>query len=139
MGKRGRKPGIPHSEQLFRAEIARKLSAAIGNERGAMTIAAKKLDISKQALSLYLAEKATPGSEILRRICLQWNVAFDVEGAVTDSSSFRSPRPTVPPPEQMSLPDALSYMDNQQLSVKVLKKGPKSIDLQVSIDFQRVS
>ena len=85
----GRRPGISNTERLFRAEIARKLLAQIGAKRGARTKAAATLGVCKQAMSLYLNEKATPGSEVLRRACLLWNLSFEVEGTVVNSSSFR--------------------------------------------------
>jgi len=133
----GRRPGISNTERLFRAEIARKLLAQIGAKRGARTKAAATLGVCKQAMSLYLNEKATPGSEVLRRACLLWNLSFEVEGTVVNSSSFRQLAPQPPRPVQLSLPKAISEMKNQQLTVKVLRKGPTSVDLEVSIDFKR--
>jgi len=133
----GRKSGIPKSEALFREEIARVLSRVIGEERGAQARAAKRLGISRQAMSLYLAKKATPSSAILGRACALWPpLSFRVDEITMDSSSFRSPDPESPSPVQMSLFDAISVVDNRQLEVQVLKKGVDSIDLKVSIDFR---
>ncbi len=136
MVKMGRKSGIPRSELLFRAEIARVLSLAIGTERGAQARAAKQLGISRQAMSLYLGRKATPGSAILGRACAMWpTLSFVVDEIKMDSSSFTVPGPQHTPKTQMSLFDAISEVDNQQLDVRVLKKGVHSIDLKVSIEF----
>ena len=133
----GRKSGIQKSEALFREEIARVLSRVIGEERGAQARAAKRLGISRQAMSLYLAKKATPSSAILGRACALWPpLSFRVDEITMDSSSFRSPDPESPSPVQMSLFDAISVVDNRQLEVQVLKKGVDSIDLKVSIDFR---
>lgn len=136
----GRKPGISRSELLFRAEIARVLSRVIGEERGAQAQAARQLGISRQALNLYLARKATPSSAILGRACALWPpLSFSVDQdhitITMDSSSFKAPHPQSLPPTQLLLFDAISEVDNQQLEVKVLKRGVNSIDLKVSIDF----
>ena len=133
----GRKAGIPTSERLFRAEIAGVLSRTIGTQRGAQARAAKQLGISRQAMSLYLGEKATPSSAILGRACAIWpQLSFNVEGIALDSSNFKTLQPQSASAIQMLLFDAISEVENQQLDVKVLKKGVHSIDLKVSIDFR---
>jgi hypothetical protein len=139
MGVMGRKPGISRSEELFRREIARALSAVIGDGRGAQSRAAGKLGISRQAMSLYIGKKATPSSVILGRACAIWpHLSFNVDGIALDSSNFRTPQPHSVPPKQLSLFDAISEVDNKQLEIMVLKRGVNSIDLKVSIDFSSV-
>lgn len=88
-------------------------------------------------MNLYLLEKATPGSEVLRRACVRWKLSFSVEGATVDSGSFHLPQPNVAVSTQMSLFKALSDVKNQQLDVKILQKRRHSIDLKVSIDFSK--
>src|SRR5271165_4589285 len=116
----GRKPGISRPEKLLRAKLADALSAAIGSKRGAQAGAARRLAISPQTVSLYLREKATPGTEILRRICAEFKLSLDVEGTTLDSSSFRAPMKRESKPTQMSIFEAISDFDNQQLNVTVL-------------------
>jgi len=133
----GRKPGISRSEQLFRAEIAKALSNEIGDKRGAQSRAADTLGVSRQAMSLYLNRKATPSSAILGRACAIWpKLCFKVEGMVLNSNNFKTMEPPPTSPIQMTLFDAISVVENQQLDVRVLKKGVHSIDLKVSIDFR---
>lgn len=133
----GRRPGISRSEELFRKEIARALLAVIGDKRGAQSLAADRLGISRQAMSLYIGRKATPSSAILGRACAIWpHLSFNnVEGIALDSSIFRTPKPQSFPPMQLLLFDAISEVDNKQLEIVVLKRGVSSIDLKVSIDF----
>ncbi len=134
----GRKPGISRSESLFRAEIASVLKQVIGEKRGAKARAARELGISKQALSLYMARKATPSSAVLGRACARWpSLTFNVEQIKMDSSSFRAPGPRSLEATQLLLFDAISEMGDGQLEVRVLKKKVSSIDLMVSIDFGR--
>ena|ERR1039458_8639383 len=133
----GRRPGISRSEELFRSEFASAFSSAIGKLRGAQSQAARQLGISRQALSLYLGRKATPNSSILSRAFAIWpELSLDVEGIKLNSDSFKSAQPERSSPLQMLLFDAISEVDNQQLDVRVLKKGVHSIELQVSIDFR---
>lgn len=133
----GRKPGIPRAEQLFRDEIARGLSLAIGAERGAQSRAADQLGISRQAFSLYMNRRATPSSAILGRICAKWpQLSFNIDNFRMNASCFNIQQPTSRSPIQMSLFDAISEVENKQLDVKVLKKGVNSIELKVSIDFK---
>ena len=134
----GRKTGISRSESLLRAEIARALTTAIGSNRGSQSAAAKQIGISRQALNLYIQQKATPSSENLRRMCKILRLSLNVEEATLDAPSFTQKTPSKTP-IQTSLFDALSDVGDQQLDVKVLRKRAQSLDLQVTIDFQPVT
>jgi transcriptional regulator with XRE-family HTH domain len=134
----GRKTGISRSESLLRAEIARALVTAIGGKRGAQSAAAKQIGVSRQALNLYVQQKATPSSENLRRMCKILRLSLNIEGATLDVSSFTQKTPSKLP-IQTSLFDALSEVGDQQLEVKVLRKRAQSLSLQVTIDFQPMS
>jgi transcriptional regulator with XRE-family HTH domain len=130
----GRKPGLTRSEKRLREEIARVLPMVIGNGRGAQTKAADLLKISRQALSLYLLKKATPGAEILRRICEAWNLTLDVDGAlITRSDAPRNPSS----PKQLSLFTAISEVSDRNVEVAVIERSSKSLDLKVSITFDK--
>jgi transcriptional regulator with XRE-family HTH domain len=135
----GRKAGISESEKRLRVAFARALSIAIGNRRGAQSRAARQLGTSRQAISLYIRHKATPGPEILRRACTELNLALELGGFRLDAGGFPKAQKALPVPEQTSIFDAISEVANEQLNVKVLRKGAHSIDLKVSIDFKRVS
>src|ERR1019366_4897746 len=134
----GRKTGISRSESLLRAEIARALTTAIGSNRGSQSAAAKQIGISRQALNLYIQQKATPSSENLRRMCKILRLSLNVEEATLDAPSFTQKTPSKTP-IQTSLFDALSDVGDQQIDVKVLRKRAQSLDLQVTIDFQPVT
>jgi transcriptional regulator with XRE-family HTH domain len=122
----------------LRTEIARALTTAVGAGRGAQSSAAKRLGISRQAISLYVRQKATPSSENLRRMCEILKLPLNIEGAMVDLSSFYPKSPSKVP-VQTSLFEALSDVGDQQLDVKVLRKRTHSIDLQVSIDFKSLN
>ena len=134
----GRRPGISRSEKLLRAKLAEALAAVIGPKRGAQARAAEQLGISRQAVSLYINGKATPSSEVLRRACAKLNLSLNVEGTTIDANSFDTPPKGSTKSAQLLLFDAISEVENQQLNVLVLRKGPHSIDLEVSIDFRHL-
>lgn len=135
----GRRAGIGQSEKVLRARFAEALWQQIGTARGAQSAAALRLGVSRQAMNLYLYEKATPGSEVLRRALGIWNLSLVIEGVKLDSSSFGAPKGPRVIPRQTRLFNPMKLVGNEQLRVVVLKKGPKTIDLKVSIDLKRAA
>jgi transcriptional regulator with XRE-family HTH domain len=132
----GRRPGITPNEARLRAHLAVKIRSAIGEDRGALSRTAKNLGLSKQALSLYLNEKATPSAETLRLLCSGLKLQLDIEGAVISASDLK-PSLTVEHSQQLTLFEALSSVQSSQLQVSVVKRDGKSLDLKVSIDFTK--
>ena len=133
----GRKRGIPTSEHLLRAAFASALYKAIGTQRGAQSRAAEKLGISRQAVNLYLNQKATPGPDILRRACDTWKLVLEIEHTTIDASSFSAHLGPRLEPQQISLFRALTLVEDKQLKVEVMKKSADTLDLKVSIYFKR--
>jgi hypothetical protein len=131
--KRGRKKGVSETEELLRAELSKALKAAIGEKRGNITAAAKSIGISKQTLSLYIRRKATPGAEILRKICAQWNLQLNIHGALVDASGPAEKTPERA--EQLFLFEAIAQVEDSGLQVAVLRRLDESIDLKVTINF----
>jgi transcriptional regulator with XRE-family HTH domain len=134
----GRKAGTNRSEERLREELSRVLSMIIGKTRGAQSAAAERIGISRQALSLYLLKKATPGAEILRRICEIWDLTLNVDGAlITKNSEPREAERPIPVPEQLPLFAAISKIDDNSLQVTVVERKADSLDLRVSINFRK--
>jgi hypothetical protein len=132
----GRKRGTSQSELVFRHQLAITLSRLIGAKRGACSEAAKSLEITKQSLSLYLREKATPGAEILQRICRHWNLTISEDGKLVPQDQGARQKPKLQAaPYQPTLFEALSGVLDKKLQVSVMKRGEQSIDLKVSINF----
>jgi hypothetical protein len=135
----GRRAGIGQSERVLRAKFAEALWQKIGTARGAQSAAAHRLGVSRQAINLYLYEKATPGSEVLRRAIAIWNLSLVIEGVTLDSGSFGVPKGPRRTPRQTLLFNPMTSVGNEQLRVVVLKRSPKTIDLKVSIDLKRAA
>ena len=118
-----------------RDELARKQG-----KRYTRIQAAKELEVSRASLQFYLAGVHTPSSDVLRRAMELWGVELTYRGrklTVLDLQPLNAP-PQVKstPPVQLSLWDSIKILRNDDLSVRVDRKGPRSITLQVEIGFK---
>jgi hypothetical protein len=132
----GRKPGISATEKRLRHEFAQALLRVIGEERGGQAKAARLLGVSRQCLNLYLKKRTTPGSEILRRACSLWALQLNLDGFKIGPDQFSSKQPFLAS-RQLSLFDAITDMDQKKIGIELIRKGLDSIDLKVSIKFNR--
>jgi DNA-binding phage protein len=134
----GRRPGLSSTELAFRQAFASALRQVIGNDRGAASRAASELLISRQAISLYLKEKATPSAEIIRRVCKRWSLTLDVRGNIVSDASFAMPRQGPVEAAAIQLPlitDALQALKDEDVKVKITRKIGDSLGIEVKIDF----
>src|SRR5712691_3635104 len=67
---------ISESDRAFRTDVARQFRAAMQKRGVNQTQGARELSITKQALSQYLREKATPQGDILARACAKWGITL---------------------------------------------------------------
>lgn len=118
-----------------RDELARKQG-----RRYTRIDAAKELEVSRASLQFYLAGTHTPSSDVLRRAMELWGVELTYRGrklTVLDLQPLNVPaQAKSPPPVQLSLWDSIKILQNDDLSVRVDRKGPRSITLQVEIGFK---
>jgi len=136
----GRRPGVSDTERAFRAHFAAALKKAISVDRGAASAAAKRLGVSRQALSLYLKAKVTPSAEVIRRACTAFKLTMTVRGQLISHATYQEPRTgpeSVPPLQLPLLPDAIRALGDDQLQVEVLNKIGDSVELRVRIDFAK--
>lgn len=102
--------------------------------------AARDLNVSRSSLQFYLAGTHTPSSDVLRRAMELWGVELTYRGRKLTVLDLQSPRstekPLPAPPLQLSLWDSIKGLENDALSIKVERKGPRSITLQVEIGFR---
>jgi hypothetical protein len=118
-----------------RDEVARKQG-----KRYTRVLAAKELDVSRASLQFYLAGTHTPSSDVLRRAMELWGVELTYRGrklTVLDLQPLNVPAEVKSPlPVQLSLWDSIKILKNDDLSVRVDRRGPSSITLQVEIGFK---
>jgi hypothetical protein len=129
-----RRPADPE----FCAECARKLrEAVVGKMR--KKAAAAVLGVSRQMLDVYLKAEATPGPDVLLRAMKAWRFTLKYRGReITSSQLARPPAGETPStPEQLLLPlrEAIEALNEGDLGVRIVRKAPDRIELQVSIKF----
>ncbi|MGA3129227.1 MAG: helix-turn-helix transcriptional regulator [Terracidiphilus sp.] len=133
----------------FLAEISHQLREGLRKQdeltqregrRYTRVLAAADLNVSRASLQFYLAGTHTPSSDVLRRAMELWDIELTYRGRKLTVLDLESPvhtnRPVPAPPIQLSLWDSIKGLDNGALSVKVEKKSPQSITLQVEIGFK---
>ena len=133
----------------FLAEIAQQLREGLrtqdekarkNGQRYTRIDAARDLDVSRASLQFYLAGAHMPSSDVLRRAMELWGIELTYRGrrlTVLDlESPIRANKPVSAQPIQLLLWDSIKELENDALSVKVEKKGPQSITLQVEIGFK---
>ena len=118
-----------------RDQLARK-----DGNRYTRTNAASDLNVSRSSLQFYLAGTHMPSSDVLRRAMEIWGVELTYRDRKLTVLDLQSPadvaKSSATQPVQLSLWDSIKGLENDSLSVKVERKGPQSITLQVEIGFR---
>ena len=133
----------------FLAEISHQLRAGLRKrdelarkegKRYTRVDAATELNVSRASLQFYLAGAHTPSSDVLRRAMELWGIELTYRGRKLTVLDLESPlrvgRPVAAQPVQLLLWDSIKGLENDALFVKVEKKSPQSITLQVEIGFK---
>lgn len=128
------------SHQLREGLRKRDQKARKEGKRYTRADAATELNVSRASLQFYLAGDHMPSSDVLRRAMELWGIELTYRGrklTVLDlESPARANEPVSAQPVQLSLWDSIKGLKNDALSVKVEKKSPESITLQVEIGFK---
>lgn len=128
------------SHQLREGLRKRDAQARKNGLRYTRVDASRDLDVSRASLQFYLAGTHMPSSDVLRRAMELWEIELTYRGRKITTLDLQLPRPASqtsgPQPIQLTLWDSIKCLDNDAFTVQVEKKGPRSITLQVQIDFQ---
>ena len=133
----------------FLAEIAHQLQDGLRRrgqlardegKRYTRTDAARDLNVSRASLQFYLAGKHMPSSDVLRRAMEIWGIELtyrhrkltvvDLHPQSDGTVLFRSQ------PVQLGLWESIKTLESDALSIRVEKKSPQSITLQLEIGFK---
>jgi transcriptional regulator with XRE-family HTH domain len=133
----------------FLAEIAHQLQEGLRHrgqlaheegKRYTRADAARDLNVSRASLQFYLAGKHMPSSDVLRRAMELWGIELvyrhrkltvvDLQSQTEDSALSR------PKSVQLELWESIKTLESDAISVRVEKKSPQSITLQVQIGFK---
>jgi len=128
------------SHQLREGLLRRDQLARREGKRYTRMDAARDLNVSRSSLQFYLAGTHTPSSDVLRRAMELWEFDLTYRDHKLTVLDLQSPvdvnRRVSPQPVQLSLWDSIKGLKNDAVSIKVEKKGPQSITLQVEIGFK---
>lgn len=118
----------------LRREFASKLSHAVKGISKKMM--AEKLGISRQMLRLYLKGEATPGGEVIKKACDEWNLSLSIKGFQFSAQDFatepKAPKEQIDSP-QLSLLDLLERLQSNQLEAEVVGREGDSFYLKLRI------
>jgi hypothetical protein len=102
--------------------------------------AARDLNISRASLQFYLAAAHMPSSDVLRRAMELWHIELTYRGRKLSVLDLESPAGAnerkSPQPVQLQLWNSIKGLTNEALSIRVEKKCPQSITLQVEVSFK---
>jgi transcriptional regulator with XRE-family HTH domain len=122
------KPG----EEQVRRDIASKLREVMRAQGWTQKEVAETLGITRQALSLYLNGKTMPSARVLLKACAAFGLVIHSDGMTFSSSKPRMRRTA---PAQLSLWEALEHLNDDDLQVKIERKGPGRLGIQIDINF----
>lgn len=123
---------LNENSRALRQQFAARLSEAIGG--GNRGEAATKLGVSRQMLNRYLSATATPGGDVIRRACAEWNLTFSVRGFEFTEDTFEGQR-KLPEKraEQLGLFDLLDRIQNEPLQAKIVRREGDSLYLELRL------
>lgn len=130
-------PKRNHSNtEALRREFSAELAAAIGT--GSKKQAADKLGVTRQMLRLYLKGKATPGGEVIKKACDEWNLSLSIKGFRFTGEDFAASGASgeakaVPVQLELSLAEVLGKLQSNQLEAEVIGREGDSFYLRLRI------
>jgi transcriptional regulator with XRE-family HTH domain len=136
---------VSNHSQIFTAseylDFARTLDQARRSRGLSVTAAARILGITRQTLHLYLSQSGhQPRWRVIERACRAWDVSFVSQGKTWDKTAFGRERVPLTGPgavQLLLLPEAIERLENADFEVKILKKEPSRIYLELRVKFSR--
>ena len=129
--------------KIFTEEEYRDFVATLDQARRtrglSVTDAAAVLGITRQSLHLYLrCSGHQPRWRVIARACRAWDMSFMAQGKRWDKGAFGRERVAMMAPEAVQLlllPEAIERLGNADFEVKILKKEPNRIYLELRVKF----
>jgi|SRR5579872_429316 len=121
-------------DPVLRRAIIDGLQHAIRDHKLNKSQAAELLGVKRQTLWLYLAGKATPGGEVLRKAFELWGLKIELHGYVITKESF-GPQPLPEPkePTQLDLLEQLEKLREDQFEVAPIGRRGEYFEFRVRI------
>jgi transcriptional regulator with XRE-family HTH domain len=122
--------------------IAKSFRTVLASRRISKTQAAKELRVSRQMFHQYLKAKSLPKRDVLQRACDAWGLRINYRGLIVDRESFPAGAPesggSSPSQLKLDLQEAIARLENQDLGIRILRKGNGRVELQIDLSFGSV-
>jgi transcriptional regulator with XRE-family HTH domain len=128
-----RKMSKRRTNRVVRHEIATRLREALDLRRLTISEAAKLLGVTRQALWLYVNEKAMPGGRVLERACRKLDLSLTVNGFLITKEAFGPAIAKTAPSEQYELFRAFAEITPDQIETKLVRSSKDLFELRVRI------
>lgn len=135
------------ARQRFKEAVKRAFADVVNNRKGELEAAGREIGSSRQALQQY-ADGGIPGADVLLAAFIIWEMVIRIEDPSAgpgetkcwECSVTHKQRPKQAAhrqPEQLPLFQAIYDLEEQNLELKILRKGPTKIELGLEIAFPK--
>jgi hypothetical protein len=131
----------------FRRAIQDAFAEVVRSRKGELETAGLEIGSSRQALQQY-ADGSVPGGDVLLAAFVIWNMAIRIEDHNAGPGETKSwecstahkqhrTQAARRQPEQLPLFQAIGDLEEQNMDLKILRKGPTKIELGLEIVFPK--
>ena len=124
-------------EMQLREEIKQRFEGAMVRHRiKTQKEAAQQIGVNPATFSLYIKKEVTPSAFVLLKACKRWNLRVVHDGVeFTARQLSKKEHSRRKSPEQLPLFSALKGLVDDNLGIRINKKGPDRLDLSLEIKF----
>jgi hypothetical protein len=137
----------PDARLKFKQAVKKAFADVVNNRKGELEVAGREIGSSRQALQQY-ADGAIPGADVLLAAFIVWEMVIRIEDPDAAPGETRLWECSVTQkqrrvqaarrqPEQLPLFQAIDDLEEQNLELKILRKGPNKIELGLEIAFPK--
>lgn len=124
------------AELRFREQVSNRFWEEIERRHGGcVRKAALELKISPPALHNYLKQRQTIGIRLLNHVCDCWGLSVTAEGAIVRTGKKNASKRSVAAPVQQSIFEALQALSDENVAIRINRKGPNSVTFTLAVKF----
>lgn len=116
----------------FRKHVCGQIASYISEHNITDVEAANVLGVRKQMIAPYRRGKSLPGTEVIARACVTWNLSFRYQGIEISAKTFVTANG-----KPKAVPHQLELPFEQPLDFRGTSQGVK--DIRLTVTFSRVS
>jgi transcriptional regulator with XRE-family HTH domain len=126
---------VPKRSQVdnkFRKHVCGQIDSYISEHNITDVEAANVLGVRKQMIAPYRRGESLPGTEVIARACVTWNLSFNYKGIEISAKTFVTPNG-----KPKAVPHQLELPFERPLNFRGISKGVQ--DIRLTVTFSRVS